>query len=132
MLISGKKTENSQQTNSNLPNSEVIPTVDSSVKVSLDPGKQKGYINLNIKGIPSGTDTIEYEMSYNTAEQGLQGIVPDEPVSVKGKDTFTKEFFLGTQSSGAITYHKVVGPIHITLKFNGSYGAKSFEKEFQL
>jgi hypothetical protein len=85
-----------------------------------------------INGIPSGTDSIEYEMSYNTAEQGLQGIVPDEPISVKGKSSYSKEFFLGTQSSGARTYHKVEGPVRIALKFNGSYGARSFEKDFEL
>ncbi|MEO6508393.1 MAG: hypothetical protein ABIO02_00415, partial [Patescibacteria group bacterium] len=73
-----------------------------------------------------------YEFSYNTLEQGLQGIVPDEPISVKGKSHYSKKFLLGTESSGAKTYHKVDGPIRVALKFNGSYGAKSFEKEFDL
>ena len=86
-VLSSRKAQNGAQAGSNLPTSEIIPTVDSSVKVALKAGPSgKGYVQLTVDGIPSGTDTIEYEMSYNTAEQGLQGIV-NEPVAVKGSST---------------------------------------------
>lgn len=132
LVLSNKKNQSQTQTSNQIPTSEIIPTVDSSVKVNLKAGPSgKGYIQLAVNGIPSGTDTIEYEMSYNTAQQGMQGIA-NEPVPVKGKTSFSKELFLGTQSSGAKTYHTVVGPIHVDIKFNGSYGAKSFSKDFEL
>ena len=130
MVISNKNKKSPEKTYTQTPSS-VVPTVDSSVKVTIEEGKEKGYIVLNIDGIPTDTDTIEYEFTYDTKEQGLQGSIND-PVSVKGKKTFSKEVFLGTQSGKAKTYHEVVGPIRVALLFNGTYGSKSFEKEYEL
>jgi hypothetical protein len=133
-MVLGKKQSNTAASNkTELPtNSEVVPTVDSSVKVTVEPtDASKHTIALKVNGLPNGTETLEYELTYDTKAQGLQGIVPD-PVNVKGKTSFEKDILLGTESSGAKTYHEVVGPIKVSLKFTGSYGAKSFEKDFEL
>lgn len=113
------------------PVEDVIPTVDASVKVSLEANDaQNKEVALSASGIPSGTESVEYELSYLTASQGLQGVIGT--VSLDGKRQFEKELTLGTCSSGTCVYHQVVGKIKLTLKFNGDYGAKLFEKEFEL
>ncbi len=113
------------------PVEDVIPTVDASVKVSLEANDaQNKEVALSASGIPSGTESVEYELSYLTASQGLQGVIGT--VSLEGKRQFEKELTLGTCSSGTCVYHQVVGKIKLTLKFNGDYGAKLFEKEFEL
>ncbi len=113
------------------PVEDVLPTVDASVKVSLEANDaQNKEVTLSASGIPSGTESVEYELSYLTASQGLQGVIGT--VSLEGKKQFEKELTLGTCSSGTCVYHQVVGKIKLTLKFNGDYGAKLFEKEFGL
>jgi hypothetical protein len=113
------------------PVEDVIPTVDASVKVSLEAnGAQKKEVSLSASSIPAGTDSVEYELSYLTASQGLQGVIGTVPMD--GKRQFDKDLTLGTCSSGTCVYHEVVGKIKLTLKFNGDYGAKLFEKEFEL
>lgn len=131
VVISGKKSSNTTATQNQLPTSAIVPTVDSSVKVDLQKGKEKGYVELTVDGIPSGTKTLEYELTYDTTESGLQGI-PSSPVDIKGENSIKREFFLGTQSSGAKTYHTVKGPITLQILFTGSYGQKSFQKDFKL
>lgn len=131
IVLTTKKSSTPEQKTNSLPSSDIVPTVDASVKVTVEEGDEKGYVVLKVEGIPDGTDSIKYEFTYDTKEQGVQGSIND-PVPVKGKKTYTKEVFLGTQSGQAKTYHEVVGPIRIALLFNGSYGQQSFEKEFEL
>lgn len=113
------------------PTQAVIPTVDSSVKVTLESTTQNKETTLAVNGIPKGTTSIEYELSYNTASQGLQGVIGTIELK-KGESEVEKELTLGTCSSGTCVYHSVVGAIQVSLKFNGSYGEKIFEKEFEL
>jgi len=109
---------------------DVIPTVDSSVKVALNQIEGKKEIELAITGIPKGTTSVDYELSYETEQQGTQGVIGT--ISTITGDTFTKQMTLGTCSSGRCVYHAVVGAIHITLKFSGDYGQKILEKEISL
>ncbi len=135
LLLSSKSSKTSQKTSgSNLPvTSEVVPTVDASVMVSVKYlNAAKHDLVLDIKGLPSGTETVEYQLSYNTKSRGVQGVFPDEPVDVKGKSEFSRQFFIGSESSGAKTYDVIDGPVTVSIKFNGNYGAKSFEKDFNL
>lgn len=136
VLVFSKKNSQSagQGGTTQLPTTEVVPTVDSSVSVDLKPvDAAKHNVELSVKGIPSGTQSLEYELSYDTASQGSQGIIPDEPIAVKpGQTEFSKQFLLGTESSGAFTYHVVTSPIKVSVTFNGSYGKKSFEKDYTL
>ena len=111
-----------------LPTEMVIPTVDSSVKVSLEDAGNGKEVTLKIENAPSGTDSVDYELSYNTAKQGLQGVIG----TLTESDSYEKKITLGTCSSGTCVYHEVVGKIKLSLKFSGSFGEKVFEKEYSI
>ncbi len=112
------------------PTEEVLPTVDSSVKVSLEGVGGNKEVNLAVSSIPGNTESVDYELSYQTASQGLQGVIGT--VVTTGKSELEKKLTLGTCSSGTCVYHQVVGKIKLTLKFSGDYGEKIFEKEYEL
>jgi len=48
------------------PTEAVVPTIDSSVSVDLTSTSGGKEVSLEIKGIPSGTQAIDYELSYQT------------------------------------------------------------------
>lgn len=115
-----------------LPTEVLIPTVDSSVKVDLKSATAGRDVTLSIEGIPSGTKSMEYSLSYNTVKQGIQGVIGTvSSTDIKGK-SYSKDLTLGTCSSGTCVYHEVDGPISLSLKFSGSFGEKIFEKDFNL
>lgn len=110
---------------------DAIPTVDASVKVTLEATDNANReVILSASSIPAGTTSVDYELAYQTASQGLQGVI-GTIASIEGRG-FEKTLTLGTCSSGACVYHQVVGKIKVTLKFNGDYGERLFEKEFSL
>lgn len=113
------------------PTQELIPTIDSSVKVSLTSVLEGKEVLLSIKNIPTGTESIDYELSYETAKQGLQGVIGTVTLNSDKKE-IEKKITLGTCSSGTCVYHQVVGKIKLSLKFSGSYGERIFEKEYSL
>lgn len=114
-----------------LENEEAIPTVDASVQVNLKAKVGKKEVELSVKNIPSGTKSVEYELSYDAQGQGPQGAIGT--VELKTKESFlTKTVTLGTCSSGTCVYHTVLGPVRLSLIFNGSYGQRIFEKEYEL
>lgn len=110
--------------------SEVIPTVDSSVQVSID-GATEAVIT--VEGIPAGTTEIEYQLTYNKKNlikgEGLQDGVFGR-IDVDNGDSVEEEVTFGTCSSGVCRYHDIDGPIKGTFKFTGSYGQQLLEKEF--
>lgn len=129
-LVFGKNKVSQQQITEIEPTEEILPTVDSSVKVSLKGLNNNREVLLEITNIPNGTESVDYELSYQTASQGLQGIIGS--VSMEEKAGIEKKLTLGTCSSGTCVYHQVVGKIKLTLKFSGNYGDKIFEKEYEL
>ena len=132
VLLGSRKSEVKEQANEDLlPTEVVIPTVDKSVKVSLVSSSQGREVTLQINGIPRGTETIDYELSYQTAEQGLQGVIGTIQLD-QGEGAVDKNLTLGTCSSGTCVYHQVAGKIRLNLRFTGEYGDKVFEKEYQL
>ncbi len=112
------------------PTEVVMPTLDSSVQVDLSSNSGGKEVTLAIEGIPSNTQSIDYELSYQTKQQGLQGVIGTIPL--KGESNYEKKLTLGTCSSGSCVYHQVLGKIKLTLKFTGDYGDKIFEKEFEI
>jgi len=131
MFIFNKSGKTEQKTEV-IPTEILIPTVDSSVKVQLRSATAGRDVTLSIVGVPNGTTSMEYSLSYNTAKQGIQGVIGTvNSADIKSK-AYTKDLTLGTCSSGTCVYHEVDGPISLSLKFNGSYGEKIFEKEFNL
>lgn len=112
------------------PTETLVPTIDSSVQVRLTSTSGGHEVLLTIKNIPSGTQSIDYELSYQTKQQGLQGVIGT--LTLQNESGYEKRITLGTCSSGKCVYHEVMGAIKLTLKFTGSYGDKIFEKEFTL
>jgi len=126
------------------PSDMVFPTVDSSVKVDLISTK-KGEAVLSVNNAPSGTESIEFEMSYlvinedtgdggGTVSQGAIGKCYEaKDIWECGEPSASgRKIILGTCSSGVCRYHNISGPIRISLKFSGSYGNKMFTKEYEL
>jgi len=129
-----------------VPTEELIPTVDSSVKVEFKPLK-KGEVILKVSNEPKNTKQIDFELSYQVVNtdvaEGGEGTVEQGAI---GKCYQIKSFWecgevnnsggrkiiLGTCSSGTCRYHNIVGAIKVVLKFSGSYGEKIFEKEFTI
>ena len=106
---------------------EVIPTVDSSVKAVIEGSKDAV---ITISGIPAGTKEIEYELSYNTKSGSIEGVFGS--IDIDGDSKVSEEITFGTCSSGVCRYHSIDGPIKGTFKFTGSYGKKLLEKEFKV
>jgi len=108
----------------------VIPTVDASTVVTLSALQGNKEIVLKSTSLPTGTTSIDYELSYDTKGQGKQGVIGT--VSDITGSNFEKQITLGTCSSGRCVYHEVVGTIQVALKFTGEYGEKVLSKEFNL
>lgn len=109
---------------------DAIPTVDASTVVSLKALQGNKEIVLEGKGVPTGTESIDYELSYDTKGQGKQGVIGT--IATITGSSFEKQMTLGTCSSGRCVYHEVIGSIQVTLKFTGEYGEKVLIKEFSL
>ncbi len=109
---------------------EPIPTIDSSVMVELKQQTGSHDVVLSMSDLPKGTESIDYELSYETVKQGLQGVIGT--IVVTDEKSYEKKLTLGTCSSGACVYHEVDGAIKLNLKFTGSFGEKIFEKEYEL
>lgn len=114
-----------------LPTEVVIPTVDSSVSVDLISTSAGREVTLQIKKIPTGTYSVDYELSYQTRQQGLQGVIGTIQME-KGESEVDKTLTLGTCSAGTCIYHQVVGKVRLNLRFTGDYGDKVFEKEYEI
>lgn len=113
-----------------LDEGEVLPTVDPSVKVALSSTNAKKEVMLKIDNIPGGTDSIEYELSYQEKTKGLQGAIGT--ITPSGEKTYEKKITLGTCSSGKCVYHEVVGSIKVTLKFTINGTQQLFEKDYDI
>lgn len=107
---------------------EAIPTVDPSVEVIFE--KQPGNnVTIEVNSVPAGTESIDYELSYETEDKGLQGVIGQLEID-GNKAAPDEEIFLGTASSGTKLAHNVTGPIKVTLRFSGNYGEQLFENEY--
>ena len=127
-LMTKSNEEEVKKANLEETNQDIIPTVSSSVEVTLEKAAGGKEMILTVANIPSGTQSIDYELSYQTAKQGLQGVIGT--ISTTGESKYEKQITLGTCSSGTCVYHEVVGKIKLSLKFSGDYGERIFEKEF--
>lgn len=110
-----------------------IPTVGPSVKVTLESVQKGKEAKLVVDGVPGGTDSIEYELTYSTREQESEGIFSTARPA-KGESAFPTKFerqvTFGTCSRNVCRYHVITSDITIRLKFEGTYGAALFERSF--
>jgi len=79
--------------------------------------------------MPKNTNSLEYILSYETREGGLQGV--NSTAEIIGND-FEKKITLGTCSSGTCVYHNIKGKIKVELIFKGDNGDRYFTKEYKI
>ena len=128
-LLIGRKATINNKNEQVIPTDVVIPTIDSSVKISLTPLTGRKEVLLSIKSMPKNTNSLEYILSYETIEGGLQGV--NSTAEITGSD-FEKKITLGTCSSGTCVYHNVKDKIKVELVFKGNDRDKYFTKEYAL
>jgi hypothetical protein len=125
--MKGKSKDSTAQTQQVLETGETIKDVDSSVEVSLTPQKAGHEVLIAVKNPPSGTKTMEYQITYNEKTKGPQGAIGEiDP------DKLTADVTLGTCSSGTCVYHQVDGNVDLLITFEGSYGKQKFEKSYSI
>ncbi|MEI7652690.1 MAG: hypothetical protein WCJ70_00220 [bacterium] len=117
------------------PDRDVIPTAGPGVKVNLVSVDALKEIKLTVAGVPTGTSSIEYELTYSTKDQPSEGVFstakPKDGQTAFGS-TFERAITLGTCSRNVCRYHAITSPIKVTLKFEGGYGAQIAQKDFEL
>lgn len=128
-LLIGRKATVNNKNEQIIPTDAVIPTIDGSVKISLTPLVGRKEVMLSIKNMPKNTNSLEYILSYETIEGGLQGV--NSTAEITDSD-FEKKITLGTCSSGTCVYHNIKGKIKVELVFKGNNGDKYFTKEYAL
>jgi hypothetical protein len=128
-LFFGRKVSTNNKNVQTSPVDGVIPTIDGSVKISLTASTGKKEVLLSIKNMPSNTTGLEYILSYETVEGGLQGV--NSTAEISGRD-FEKKITLGTCSSGTCVYHNIKDKIKVELIFKSESGDKYFTKEYEL
>lgn len=124
-----------------LENEPTIAPVDSSVIVNLEEATRQGEVEITVKNAPEGTKKAEMELTYNREkrpeDETDSDVIPDGVLAgcdfKSGQRSCVKTgITLGTCSSGVCRYHTVVGSIKLSIIFSGSYGERSFEKEYKL
>ena len=130
-----------QGTENVLENEPTIAPVDSSVIVNVEEATRKGEVEITVKNAPKGTAKAEMELTYNREkrpeDETDSDVIPDGVLAgcefKSGQRSCVKTgITLGTCSSGVCRYHTVVGSIRLSIIFTGSYGERSFEKEYKL
>ena len=140
-----KNRNNDLELQEQLTNTEIIPTVDSNVNVSLKEADKRGELLLTVRDAPSGTTAIEYQLTYDAVSREEGGSVVPRGVIGKciqrlsSQSTWScqqpnsgEAIILGTCSSGTCVYDNITGDINVQLKFTGSYGERIFEKDFKI
>ena len=129
-----KEASNEDEKESILPQVEVIPTVDDSVEVELDPiiaGKQ---VKIIVTNYPEGTEVISFRLTYTALVNGKE--IPRGPsgIMVLDDETMTaenkREVHFGTKSKQHTTYDEVVGDVTVEITFEGDYGTQTLTKDF--
>ena len=128
-LLVGRKTAMNNKNEQVVTSEDVVPTVDSSVKVSLTPLSGRKEVILSTKNIPRDISSLQYILSYETEEGGVQGV--NSTAEIVGSD-FEKKITLGTCSSGTCIYHNIKDKITVELLFKGENGDRSFIKEYNI
>lgn len=109
----------------------VLPTIPDSVKVDLTALPGNKAVKLNIKGLISDMETVEYELTYVTGNGLPRGVLGK--ISLKGEKEITRDdIVLGTCSSGKCAYDTGVTSVNLFLKFNSTSGASIFQKTYSL
>ena len=107
-----------------------LPEADASIAVDLKARADKRAVILDVANIPSGTLSVEYELSYLTGTGLPKGALGK--VDLQGKTELSREILLGTCSKSVCTYDEGVTSVNLVLRFNHPDGASQFSKEYPL
>lgn len=107
-----------------------LPAADPSIVVDLKARADRKEVTLTVAKIPSGTSSIEYELSYTTSEGLPKGAIGK--IDVSGKSDIERNILLGTCSKNVCTYDNGVSSVNLVLKFNSADGATQFSKDYPL
>lgn len=128
-LFIGRKTSTNKKNEQIAQSGGAVPTIDSSVEISLTALAGKKEVLLSIKNMPKNTNSLGYILTYETVEGGMQGI--QSTAEITGSD-FEKKITLGTCSSGTCVYQNIKSTIKLELVFKGNNGDKYFTKEYKI
>lgn len=107
-----------------------LPPADASIVVELKAAQDRKSVDLNIDNIPVGTESVEYELSYNTAGGLPKGALGK--ITLNGKTQEKRNILLGTCSKNTCTYDQGVKSVKLVLRFNSPSGASQFAKDYSL
>ena len=130
-LLGRNKTASNEETLLPTPTA-VLPTVSSDVKVEMIPSNGNKSITVKISGIPDGTNSIEYELTYLTGDGLPRGVLGKIELQNGEREITRDEIVLGTCSSGKCVYDTGVEKIDLSLKFNGEKQVSVFQKFYDL
>ncbi len=112
---------------------EILPTIDASVEISLTPRADRKEVKLSIKRIPADVTALEYELSYFTGGGLSRGTFTPNPIELRPEEReFSRDILLGTCSRNTCTYDEGVTKVTLTVKFHSPKGASQFKKDFPL
>ncbi|MCL4360131.1 hypothetical protein M1555_02655 [Patescibacteria group bacterium] len=133
-VLSKPKTAAPQAVQTRQTETQAEPSVDASVTVALTKSTAKANtVELAVNGLSGKYTSIAYELSYNS--NGLiKGVNSgSKPLDVAGKDTLTREVYLGTCSRNDCTPDTGVSTVTVALEFTDVQGKKSqFSKDFAI
>lgn len=109
---------------------ETLPTVDSSVEITLTSKDNSRAVVLHIAKFPADVTTVDYELTYDTASGLPRGVLGR--IEVKGEKEIEREILLGTCSKNKCVYDEGVKKVSLVLKFNTPSGSSQFQKEYPL
>ncbi len=122
-----------QTTQNAIPTPVAMPTVDSSVSVTLTKSAKPYTVDLSVTGMNGKYTSVGYEFSYES--KGLiKGVNSGStPLDVSGKSDFSREVYMGTCSRNDCTPDTGVTKVSVALEFTDTTGNKSqFSKDFDL
>lgn len=108
----------------------ILPEIDSSVKVAVTAQSDNREVTLSISAIPKGTESIEYELSYDTSAGLPKGALGT--IKLSGESSIERKITLGTCSRNVCKYDEGVTKINLVLRFNTADGASQFQKSYDL
>jgi len=111
-----------------------LPQASSSISVDLVKSTTTANaVDVNISGMGGKMSGFDYELQYtsNGLEKGVTS--GTTPIDVSGKDTFSREIYLGTCSRNVCTPDPAVSGLTLNLVFTDSSGKQSqFSKDYIL
>lgn len=115
------------------PVAETLPTVDSTVNVAVTKAAKANTVVLTVAGLGGKYSTLSYEFSYESLGL-IKGVNSgSKPIDVSGKDSFSREIYLGTCSKNDCKPDPGVTKVTVNLVFADSSGKQSqFSKDFGL